>query len=415
MNTENGWSKIRNDIHDDPLLNKDSEYLSVWIYLLTHQAYGEYKAMFSGKVITLKEGQLLTSRAKIAKATGVSDSKIKRILNSLKNDQRIDQLTDRQQSLITLMSLGNFDQRIDQQIDQRMTNGQPTIKETENEKEKRSKREKDKEKEIYKTIKTDKNISLYNRQSTEVNCQGEVTDFSPLTEKDLDKWLEEDDGIDEWDKMQLYYKQLNSSQQENHLNSSQQENKGIGDREQGIGNKTDDIAYTNPIQQENKEIYINSPHPPSFALGEHLPQGKHHSACGGTSLSQGEYITSQDTSLFGHAPVPRIFAPVCEANPYPLSPIPYSELFDEFWKAYPKKVGKGYAFECFKKIRPSRKLVDTMLEAIEKQKKSKMWKRDSGQYIPNPSTWLNQKRWEDDLDGETDDNPFRDFKLGLEF
>ena len=122
MNTENGWSKIRNDIHDDPLLNKDSEYLSVWIYLLTHQAYGEYKAMFSGKVITLKEGQLLTSRSKIASATGVSDSKIKRILNLLKNDQRIDQQTDRQQSLITLISLNDFDQRNDQQSDQRLTN-----------------------------------------------------------------------------------------------------------------------------------------------------------------------------------------------------------------------------------------------------------------------------------------------------
>ena len=26
-----------------------------------------------------------------------------------------------------------------------------------------------------------------------------------------------------------------------------------------------------------------------------------------------------------------------------------------------------------------------------------MWKRNDGQYIPNPSTWLNQQRWDDDL------------------
>ena len=89
-------------------------------------------------------------------------------------------------------------------------------------------------------------------------------------------------------------------------------------------------------------------------------------------------------------------------------------MFEEFWKAYPKKVGKGYAQECFKKIRVSRKLLDTMLEAIAKQKKSDMWKRDKGQYIPNPSTWLNQKRWEDDLGGETDSNPWSSFKLGIE-
>ena len=54
-----------------------------------------------------------------------------------------------------------------------------------------------------------------------------------------------------------------------------------------------------------------------------------------------------------------------------------------------------------------------MLEAIAKQKKSDMWKRDKGQYIPNPSTWLNQKRWEDDLGGDTDSNPWSEFKLGI--
>jgi hypothetical protein len=90
------------------------------------------------------------------------------------------------------------------------------------------------------------------------------------------------------------------------------------------------------------------------------------------------------------------------------------KFFNEFWQAYPKKVGKGYAFECFKRIRVSQKLLNTMLEAIEKQKKSDMWKRDKGQYIPNPSTWLNQKRWEDDLDGETEENPWSSFKLGIE-
>jgi hypothetical protein len=92
------------------------------------------------------------------------------------------------------------------------------------------------------------------------------------------------------------------------------------------------------------------------------------------------------------------------------------QLFSEFWQAYPKKIGKGYAQECFKRIKPSRKLLDTMLEAIAKQKKSDMWKRDKGQYIPNPSTWLNQKRWEDDLGGDTEDDgqiPWSKFNLGI--
>ena len=73
------------------------------------------------------------------------------------------------------------------------------------------------------------------------------------------------------------------------------------------------------------------------------------------------------------------------------------ERFNRFWKAYPRKVAKGYAFECFKKLKPSEALTQKMLTAIEEQKKSAEWLKNSGEYIPNPSTWLNQGRWEDEL------------------
>jgi hypothetical protein len=165
-------------------------------------------------------------------------------------------------------------------------------------------------------------------------------------------------------------------------------------------NETNDFAYTNPIQQENKEIYINSPQPPSFTAGE-ITQN----AC--MSSSQGD-VCNQPQGCMSFAA-----GDSDTVAPYTLSPDPYT-LFDEFWQAYPKKVGKGYAYDCFKKIKVSRKLLDIMLEAIAKQKKSDMWKRDKGQYIPNPSTWLNQKRWEDDLGGGTDDDgqiPWSEMKL----
>ena len=38
-----------------------------------------------------------------------------------------------------------------------------------------------------------------------------------------------------------------------------------------------------------------------------------------------------------------------------------------------------------------------MLAAIEKSKQSDQWTKDNGQYIPHPSTWIHQRRWEDDL------------------
>lgn len=68
--------------------------------------------------------------------------------------------------------------------------------------------------------------------------------------------------------------------------------------------------------------------------------------------------------------------------------------FDQFWLAYPKKVGKGAAEKAFAKARLNGHLPE-VLKSIEVQKRSEQWQKDGGQYIPNPATWLNQKRWED--------------------
>jgi predicted phage replisome organizer len=73
------------------------------------------------------------------------------------------------------------------------------------------------------------------------------------------------------------------------------------------------------------------------------------------------------------------------------------DCFSDFWSAYPKKVAKTTAQTAFKKLNPDAAMMETILKALEKQKKSMQWTKDNGQFIPNPSTWLNQKRWEDDI------------------
>lgn len=72
--------------------------------------------------------------------------------------------------------------------------------------------------------------------------------------------------------------------------------------------------------------------------------------------------------------------------------------FDRFWAAYPRKVGKGAAERSFERVHPDAALLDRMLRAIEVQRQSDTWLRG---YIPNPATWLNQRRWEDEQDGVT--------------
>ncbi|MBR2343014.1 MAG: DUF1376 domain-containing protein [Clostridia bacterium] len=78
-----------------------------------------------------------------------------------------------------------------------------------------------------------------------------------------------------------------------------------------------------------------------------------------------------------------------------------------FWPAYPRKVGKAYAKQCFCRLKPSVELTRKMLAAIERQKRSREWLAENGKYIPHPSTWLNQGRWDDE---ETKISPlFSDF------
>lgn len=103
-------------------------------------------------------------------------------------------------------------------------------------------------------------------------------------------------------------------------------------------------------------------------------------------------------------PSPSSPEPPLSSPPYnPPSPSPTTrramarnqEDFDMFWSAYPKKVGKKSAKKAFDKVQVP---VEALVTAIKRQKCSAQWSKDGGQFIPNPSTWLNQERWEDELD-----------------
>lgn len=97
-------------------------------------------------------------------------------------------------------------------------------------------------------------------------------------------------------------------------------------------------------------------------------------------------------------------------------PLSIDELFDAFWSAYPTKVGK----------KPARKAFEV---ALKKAPKSDLWKKEKftdvscfvasivrgifrrinldrqwkDGFIPNPTTYLNQERWEDEIQ-QSDNN-----------
>lgn len=79
------------------------------------------------------------------------------------------------------------------------------------------------------------------------------------------------------------------------------------------------------------------------------------------------------------------------------SKVPYVAGFDAFWCAYPRKVSKPQAQKAWSSIRPDDGLQATILRAVAASRDSPQWQRDGGQFIPHPATWLNQRRWEDEV------------------
>jgi transposase len=84
----------------------------------------------------------------------------------------------------------------------------------------------------------------------------------------------------------------------------------------------------------------------------------------------------------------------------------YDQRFDVFWQAYPRKVGKKPARKAWERIKPSKELLGKMLKSIQAARESKAWKKDNGEYIPHPSTWLNQERWEDEYEVQAEEEKY---------
>jgi len=82
--------------------------------------------------------------------------------------------------------------------------------------------------------------------------------------------------------------------------------------------------------------------------------------------------------------------------------------FDIFWNAYPRKRNKGQAKKAWKKIKPDKTLLLTMLEKLAEAGKTEQWQNDGGQFIPYPSTWLNAEGWEDDLSSGTQEKTIQE-------
>ena len=75
----------------------------------------------------------------------------------------------------------------------------------------------------------------------------------------------------------------------------------------------------------------------------------------------------------------------------------YTENFKIFWNVYPKgrKTGKEPAFKTWQRINSDDHL--KIIEHVRQRSKNDIqWLKDNGSFVPAPTTFLNQKRWQDE-------------------
>jgi len=74
--------------------------------------------------------------------------------------------------------------------------------------------------------------------------------------------------------------------------------------------------------------------------------------------------------------------------------------FDEFYKAYPIHEAKQAAIKAWKKLNVDNGMLELILGAIKKQKAHREAMKQKNEFVPewpHPASWLNGKRWEDEI------------------
>lgn len=91
----------------------------------------------------------------------------------------------------------------------------------------------------------------------------------------------------------------------------------------------------------------------------------------------------------------------------------FTDGFDDFWAVYPKRDAKQSAERAWAKLKPNDELKQIIIAGVHRDINGK-WKDIERRYIPNPSTYLNQRRWEDETARDAEPEPRPEPEMTIE-
>jgi hypothetical protein len=102
-----GWIKLHRSLKDHFLFDfNEPDKALAWIDLLLSASFEDSKIKIKGRVVDVKRGQFCASQVTLQQRWGMSQNKVKRFLNLLKNEGMVDVQTN---ELTTIITICNYD------------------------------------------------------------------------------------------------------------------------------------------------------------------------------------------------------------------------------------------------------------------------------------------------------------------
>ncbi len=162
-----------------------------------------------------------------------------------------------------------------------------------------------------------------------------------------------------------------------------------------------DKTDAKPIQESDKTNTSTRQAPDKTDIS---PDIKCAEKCAGSSTKEAKRSTRQAPDKTDSS---TLFNPLPESlnrNPESLNPstdsvkcaLSVEQMFNIFWEYYPKKVDKKRSLRYWSHLKPTEQEFKYILQKLQLFKET-VWRDKSLDFIPNPSTWINGKRWDDEI------------------